>query len=147
MDMRQGPKEPVDFTKYKSEFGRKNDTNDTHKPFSCNYKKGSKKYKKALFLYIFQRKACNVFATCEACNISRKTYYRWIKEDQAFADAVDDVKEGFLDWLEAKLVEHIQKGSLDALKYFLNAKGKKRGFGKGSEEDGNYHPLPLVAGD
>ena len=33
---------------------------------------------KAQFLDVFLSKACNIYAACQACNINRQAYYRWM---------------------------------------------------------------------
>lgn len=82
---------------------------------------------------IYKNKACNISEACEACGISRKTFYEWKKTIPAFRDAVDDALEDLLDWSESKLITLIDQFDLKAILAFLEAKGKSRGYGKSQE--------------
>lgn len=96
------------------------------------------------YLDTLKRKHGNITAACEASDIGRATYYRWL-EDPEFAQAVEDVYESFLDNAESKLQELIQgitvqretfddvhiytkPPDFNAIKYYLSTKGKKRGY-------------------
>lgn len=86
-----------------------------------------------------------VSSACEACNISRQTYYRYYNDDPAFAQEVDEINEASIDHVESKLMEKIngvstgvqtkdglqvyeQPPSDTAIIFFLKTKGKKRGY-------------------
>ncbi len=90
---------------------------------------------------IYEKKACNVSATCEALGISRKTFYEWRDKKKKLAELLDEVDEGFLDWAESKLKEHVGNGDLQALMFFLRTKGKKRGYVEKTESDVNINPF------
>ena len=83
----------------------------------------------------------NVTNACTAAGISRQTFYRWYDESDIFAQAVDDVREGLIDRTESVLYGHIfNELSLDAAKYYLSRKGKKRGYVEKVEtENSNTH--------
>ena len=70
-----------------------------------------------------------VSAACEKVGISRQTFYRWKREDQEFAAAVDDVEERALDIVESYLFNGIKAGDSRLIIYYLNNKGRKRGYG------------------
>lgn len=77
----------------------------------------------------YKAKAGNVSATCLACGISRKTFYEWMKKPKFF-DAVEEIDEGFIDFAESSLKKNIKNGNQRAIEYYLDKKGKKRGYGQ-----------------
>ena len=76
----------------------------------------------------FRKKGCNIAATCLAANISRQTFYRWRKLDEEFAEAIEESEESVIDNVESKLLAAVNDDKLDAIKFFLRTKGKKRGY-------------------
>lgn len=88
----------------------------------------------------------NVTKACEAASISRQTFYRWYDENDNFKCAVDDVREGLIDRTESVLYGHIfHENSLDAAKYYLSRKGKKRGYVEKIETDNKTENTGTVA--
>ena len=87
------------------------------------------------------RKIPNVSLACERVGISRNTFYRWMQEDAAFKKEIDEAHELGIDSIndlaESKLVQHINNGNMQAIKYWLGNNKK------------NYRvprpPEPLVA--
>jgi len=84
--------------------------------------------RKENFLKVFRTKAGIVTATCGAVGISRTQYYEWVREDKAFAAAIDDINEEMLDFAESKLQAAIATGASWAVCFFLKCKGKARGW-------------------
>ena len=76
-----------------------------------------------------------VTAACEKLGISRQTFYNYLAEDKDFAQAVADVGEVALDFTESKMFRRIEKGDNKMIQFFLETKGKKRGYVKRSEID------------
>ena len=72
----------------------------------------------------------NVQLACRTADISRSTWYKWLREDMAFKAAVDELepKETFLDFLESELVKRIKSGNVAALIFALKCHGQKRGY-------------------
>lgn len=66
----------------------------------------------------------NISLACEKVGLSRNTIYRWCKEDPAFKDRLDDVLrtgvESINDLAESKLINHINQGNLNAIRYWLD---------------------------
>lgn len=109
-----------------------------------------------------------ISGACQAVNISRQTYYQWLKDDPEFAKSVEEINEGCIDWVESKLHEKIngvsvirytQKGEEDiyeqppsdtAIIFYLKTKAKKRGYIEKNEvgftdKDGNdVEPTQIV---
>ncbi len=77
---------------------------------------------------IYEKKGCNVSATCAALGIERRTFYNWKNSEPSFAEAIADADESIIDFCESKLIEQINNGNLTAIIFMLKTKGKKRGY-------------------
>jgi len=86
------------------------------------------------FLEVFATKMGNVSKACETAQISRQTFYDWMK-DNDFAGKVDEVKEGLLDFAEHQLLSNIKDGKTAEILFYLKTKGKKRGYIERQEVD------------
>ena len=89
---------------------------------------------KGQFLEVFASKMGNVSKACKAANISRQTYYDWMK-DETFANQVEEVREGLIDFAEHQLLANIKKGKTAEIIFYLKTLGKKRGFIERQEFD------------
>ena len=89
--------------------------------------------KKKLVLSLFVSKAGNVAELCRSTNISRQTFYRWCKEDAVFNQAIEDGREGLIDFAESKLFSLIDEKHPTAIIFFLKTKAKHRGYIEKSE--------------
>ena len=70
-----------------------------------------------------------IYHACKkAGNISRSTYYRYLKEDEEFAQAVEDIKEAQIDYVEGQLIKNISDGKETSIIFYLKSKAKKRGY-------------------
>lgn len=69
-----------------------------------------------------------VTSACKASNISRDTYYRWLKEDKVFKKAAKEIENVALDFAESQLHKQIAKGNPLSTIFYLKCKGKKRGY-------------------
>lgn len=74
-----------------------------------------------------------VTAACEAVGIARETHYRWMREDEEYKKAVEDLDGVALDVAESKLFEAISSGNIVAIIFFLKTRGKVRGYIEKSE--------------
>lgn len=90
-------------------------------------------------IQVYEKKGCNITATCTALGISRKTFYEWKEKKKKLAEGLEEVDESILDWAESKLKEHIDSNDLQALIFFLRTKGKKRGYVEKTEADVNIN--------
>ena len=86
------------------------------------------------FLEVYASKMGNVSKACEAANISRQTYYDWMK-DETFANQVEEVREGLIDFAEHQLLSNIKDGRTAEILFYLKTKGKKRGYIERQEVD------------
>ncbi len=81
------------------------------------------------------------YAAMEA-GISRKTHYNWMETDREYRLAVERIDEATIDYCEAKLFKHVQKGDLQAAMFFLRHKGKSRGYTTKQETRPEPRPEP-----
>ena len=77
-----------------------------------------------------------IYHACKkAGNISRSTYYRYMRDDKEFAEAVEEIKESQIDYVEGQLIKNISKGKETSIIFYLKSKAKKRGYTEKSELD------------
>tara|TARA_R110000737_G_scaffold177850_2_gene202417 strand:- start:45 stop:398 length:354 start_codon:yes stop_codon:yes gene_type:complete len=76
-----------------------------------------------------------VTVACKSADIPRSTYYKWLKEDEAFAKQVYEIANVALDFAESQLHTQISDGSTAATIFYLKTKGKKRGYIERNELD------------
>jgi len=85
--------------------------------------------KKEKLLKALQETQGLIYHACKkAGNISRSTYYRYMREDEEFAKAVDDIKEAQIDYVEGQLIKNISDGKETSIIFYLKSKAKKRGY-------------------
>ena len=83
---------------------------------------------KKLVLEALEKSLGIVTTACKKVGIGRTQYYQWLKDDEEFAKAVDDIQNIALDFAESKLHEQIGDGNTSATIFYLKTKGKKRGY-------------------
>jgi hypothetical protein len=97
--------------------------------------------RKQLFLLSLSNCRGHVTNACEMSDVTRKEYYEWMMEDEDFLQNVEWVAEELLDHVEGKLIETIDEGNLGAITYFLDHKGRRRGYGKQADKGESRKPL------
>lgn len=78
---------------------------------------------------IYEKKAGHISATCNACNIGRRTFYRYLETDAKFKEKIEEVNEALVDLAESKLLQLINDGDRESILFMLRTKGKDRGYG------------------
>lgn len=84
--------------------------------------------KKEQFLEIFERTFGNISVSCKHMSIARQTFYNWKKADEDFAEKVDDIEQGLMDFAETQLFNAIRNGKTAELIFYLKTKAKERGY-------------------
>jgi hypothetical protein len=123
--------------------------------------------KKAM-LVALKKHLGRVSYACDQVNIARSTHYMWLKDDPEYAQAVEDVKERAIDFVESKLMERVNgvtvtKGTNEdgepivyevppsdtAIIFYLKTIGKKRGYVERQEITGaeGAAPIQIVISD
>lgn len=76
-----------------------------------------------------------VSMACRSVELDRSTHYKWMKEDEEYRAAIDDIDSIVLDFAEHQLHKKIKQGNTAAIMFFLARKGKGRGYGVKDLED------------
>jgi hypothetical protein len=83
-----------------------------------------------------------IYHACKkAGNISRSTYYRYMREDKEFAQAVEDIKEAQIDYVEGELIKNISRGKETSIIFYLKSKAKERGYAEKLDITSGGKPL------
>ena len=70
-----------------------------------------------------------IYHACKkAGNISRSTYYRYMREDKEFAKAVKEIQEAQIDYVEGELIKNIARGKETSIIFYLKSKARDRGY-------------------
>lgn len=115
--------------------------------------------KKAILLEALKKTMNNISSACKKTGIGRTAVYQWIEKDPAFAAEVKALNDFVLDFIESKAHELINgvvtmdgegrvyttKPDSQMIRFYLETKGKGRGFVKRSELAG-VDGMPLVTG-
>ena len=88
----------------------------------------SRHIKKESLLKSLEQSLGIVTVACKKADIPRSTYYKWLNEDEAFANEVKDIENIALDFAESQLHTQIGEGNTSATIFYLKTKGKKRGY-------------------
>ncbi len=62
-------------------------------------------------------------------DVSRSTFYRWVREDESFAKKVKEVENIALDFAESSLFKQVKDGNPSSTQFLLKNKGRERGYG------------------
>ena len=65
---------------------------------------------------------------CRKAGISRAQYYRYLQQDEKFAQAVEEIQEAAIDFVESQLFKQIKEGNITGQIFYLKTKGKHRGY-------------------
>ncbi len=89
-------------------------------------------------------KSLGVITTaCKIAGVGRTQFYKWLKHDEEFATAVQDVSDIALDFAESELFKQIKDGNTSATIFYLKTKGKRRGFVERQEMDHTSDGEPI----
>jgi hypothetical protein len=113
-----------------------------------------KEDRKKQFLEILENNAGVIKAACDAMNIGRRTVYDWRDQDPKFREAIEDIKEGLIDFAESQLMRlmtgvvmlapdgskaYKKEPCKTSIIFYLKTQGRKRGYVEGYEVT-NYNP-------
>lgn len=74
------------------------------------------------------KETSHIANTCVEFGIPRKTFYEWKRNIEWFGDAVDEIIESQVDFVENALYRNAIEGNVTAQIYYLNNKGRLRGY-------------------
>lgn len=69
---------------------------------------------------------------CKRANVRYEDYLAWRRDDPEFARCADLVGERAIDFVEGKAFEEIKKGNARLIQFYLQTKGRARGYAKES---------------
>lgn len=81
------------------------------------------------FIKVLSCKRGFIAKACRTADISRNTYYDWIKGYPEFAQRCDDIKESQIDYSECQLIKNIANGKEASLFFHLVNVTKNREHG------------------
>lgn len=84
--------------------------------------------KKEAMIQALEKHLGVVTTACKTVGIDRTTHYRWLKEDESYKEATEDIENVSLDFAESQLLKQIKDGNTTATIFYLKTKGKKRGY-------------------
>ena len=86
-----------------------------------------------------------VTTACKKVGIGRTIFYEWLKDDEQFKEAVDEISNVTLDFAESQLHKQIMDGNTSATIFYLKTKGKNRGYVERSEvhQETTYRSLDI----
>ncbi len=87
----------------------------------------TEQHKKAI-LEALEKSLGVVTTACKNVGIGRTQFYNWLKQDEDFAESVEDVQNIALDFAESQLHKQIGDGNTSATIFYLKTKGKNRGY-------------------
>lgn len=85
-------------------------------------------YRKSLIVKLYAKKVGNISSLCREAEISRKTYYEWLENDEAFREKIFEAKESLKDFLESKFFENVAAGKEQSILFGLRTIAKDRGW-------------------
>jgi len=91
--------------------------------------------KKKAMIKALEKSLGVVTPACKTAEISRETHYRWMREDEEYALAVDELSNVALDFAESQLHKQINSGNSTSTIFYLKTKGKSRGYIEKQEFD------------
>ena len=97
--------------------------------------KAQKKVVKDKFIEALKKSGGVLKPACEALHISRQTILDWRKADPEFDAACNEACELFLDEVESRLYAAVRRGNFKAIKFYLETKGRARGYDAHQEID------------
>ncbi len=93
-----------------------------------NLRQQKQHIKKEKFLEALEQSFGIMSQAAKKIGVDRTTPYKWIKEDDEYADRVSEIINVPLDFVESKLFEAISKDNITAIIFYLKTKGKHRGY-------------------
>ena len=88
----------------------------------------SRHLKKESILKALEKSLGIVTLACRKTETPRSTFYKWLNEDEDFANQVKDIENIALDFAESQLHQQIGNNNTSATIFYLKTKGKKRGY-------------------
>jgi len=104
--------------------------------------------KKKAMLEALEKSLGVITQACKVVGVHRSTHYEWLKTDEEYKTAVEELSEVAIDFAESHLHKLIKDGNPAATIFFLKTKGKGRGYVERQEiAVAEKKPLSWFTGD
>lgn len=80
---------------------------------------------------------------CKEAGVGRSTFYKWVNEDDEFAQRVCEIQEEQIDFVEDKLLTLIEQGNSTAIIFYLKTRGRKRGWDEHYQFEPDFRPIRI----
>ena len=84
--------------------------------------------KKFQMIKLLEQGLGNVSVACASIGMEISTHYNWMKEDPAYREAVTEIREFCIDYVEGKLFENIKERKETSIIFYLKTQAKHRGY-------------------
>jgi len=84
--------------------------------------------KKKAMLEALEKSLGVITQACKMVGVHRSTHYEWMKTDEEYKAAVEELSEVAIDFAESHLHKLIKDGNPAATIFLLKTKGKGRGY-------------------
>lgn len=109
-----------------------------------------KKPSKEIIVTVLEKKHGNLAESARAIGVSRSALAKWISKDRALSQALEDIREGMIDFTESQmmllirgipkfgkkpdgtqeLVGYLERPDSQLIKFNLSTRGRHRGYGE-----------------
>ncbi len=100
--------------------------------------------RKEEFLRALRESLGIVYAACKRTGAPRELYCQWLNDDPDFAEEVETIHENALDFVESKALEEIRSGNARLIQFYLQTKGRSRGYGKEEPRENKQRVVVLT---
>ncbi|MCS7029523.1 MAG: hypothetical protein RMJ44_12510 [Cytophagales bacterium] len=96
------------------------------------------------FLEALEKSMGLVVHASDSCGISRTTHYIWMQKYPEYAERVRTITERNLDLAESVLLKAVKNEDLTAVFFYLNNKGKSRGYNVKEPNDDEGRKIEVI---
>lgn len=82
---------------------------------------------------------------CKRADVRYEEYLAWRRDDPEFSRAADLVGERALDFVEGKAFEEIKNGNARLIQFYLQTKGRARGYARDAPREESKSPTRPTA--
>src|SRR3954462_8222218 len=108
---------------------------------------GSMSVTEAQVVFALTEARGNVSKAAQRLGLSRSTVHSWVRKSEAARAALDDARETAVDDIEDVLYSKAKKGEGWATMFFLQGRGRSRGFGTTRQEVTGADGGPLTTAE
>ncbi len=91
---------------------------------------------KRLMLTMLEKHLLVVTYAAKEAQLPRSQHFKWLQEDPEYKKAVADLRQVLKDFGERKLLEAVNRGNSECIRFFNRTQNKDRGYGDSLEVTG-----------